>query len=153
MSLSGQYIGTGNLSAEFTAKQIGQLMHRATQAVENLTRLFKEQNCPANVRADAIQKTWIITKELSQMLQSIGYLPNAALNIRADFNHNICEPPGFKQLISEVEILERSLEQSSVCDEKAVEMIAELKSSLSRSSISSIIKHMQSNIKEIKEND
>jgi len=141
------------LDADFTGRHIGLLVQRSQHAVENLTRLFKEKNCPANVRADAIQKTWTITKELSQMLQSIGYLPNAALNVRTDFNHNICEPPGFEQLISEVETLERSLEQSNVCDEKAVEMITELKSLLSRSSFSSIIKHIQTNIMEIKEND
>jgi len=49
-----------------------QLMFTANQAVENLTRLIKEKDCPSNVRTDAIHKTWTTIKELSQMLQSIG---------------------------------------------------------------------------------
>jgi len=140
-------------SPDFTAKQVGQLMFTANQAVGNLTRLIKEKDCPSNVRVDAIYKTWTIIKELSQMLQSIGYMPNATLNIRADINHHLCEPPSFEQLKSGIELLESAVEQGSVCDEQIVQQIAELRALMQRSSIAGDIKDINNNITEADEND
>ena len=138
---------------EFTAKQVGQLMHRANQAVENLIRVSKDSACPHGTKVHAISQTWNIVKELNQMLQSIGYLPNTGLQINANIDHTYSEPPTFEQLECEVKTLELLLQQTDNDDENALRMVAELKNMIIRSSTSNTIRNIKDQINEGENND
>ncbi len=138
---------------EFTAKQVGQLMHRADQAVGSLIRISKDNACPYSTKVHAISETWNIIKELNQVLQSVGYLPNTALQINANVDHTFSEPPTFEQLKCEIETLELSLQQTDSGDEKTLKMVAGLKSLIVRSSTSNAIKTIKNQVNEGEKND
>lgn len=131
-----------SFTPDMVERQAGQLVQHAEQAIQRLRRIAREKACPHAVRVEAVRSTWTVVKELTEKLQSLGYLPTAAHQIRADLTHHIDEPPSFEQMQVEVERLEFLFEQGDKTDEKTRQVITEMKTNLKQFAMSSQIKQL-----------
>jgi transposase len=131
-----------SFSPDMVEQQVGQLAQHADQAIQRLRRIAREKDCPHAARVEAVRSTWIVVKELTEKLQSLGYLPTAAHQIRADLTHHIDEPPSFDQMQVEVARLELLFEQDDNTDEKTRQLFTELKTTLKQFAMSSQIKQL-----------
>lgn len=142
-----------SLDPDFTATHIGQLARRAQHAISSLTRISREKDCPYFVKVRAIKETWRISKELTEALQSIGYLPNIPKELGVELRHCLYEPPSCDEITHELGILRASAEEAGNTDEQITQMISALEELVARSSASRIIKHIQSKTKQEDEDD
>jgi predicted DNA-binding protein YlxM (UPF0122 family) len=117
---------------DIVEQQVGQLVQHADQAIQRLRRIAREKDCPHAARVEAVRSTWTVVKELTEKLQSLGYLPTAAHQIRADLTHHIDEPPSFDQMQAEVKQLELVIEQSGTSDDKLGQLLGQVKTSLNQ---------------------
>lgn len=127
---------------DIAEQQVGQLVQHADQAVQRLRRIAREKDCPHAARVEAVRGTWTVVKELTELLQHLGYLPTAAHQIRADLTHHIDEPPSFDQMQMEVARLELLIEQGDKTDEKTMHIFTELKTTLKQFAMSTQIKQL-----------
>ena len=93
-------------------QQVGQLMQQADLAIQRLRRIGKESNCPAAVKVEAERGAWSVTREVVEALQSLGYLPTAAQELRADMTHHLGTPQSLEQTLGELKELRLLIEQS-----------------------------------------
>lgn len=142
-----------SLDPEFVPQHVGELYKIRSLAISDLLRIKNERNCSSKVKVDAIYKTWLIIKEYTQTLQSFGYLPNCATEIRASVDHNLVEPPSSDELIHDLSILKASVKEDGIMDEKITQMFSDLEGLIKRSSASNIIKRVKSKIVEENKND
>ncbi len=142
-----------SLDPDFTARHVGQLLQGAQYAISSLIRISREKDCPYAARVKAIKQTWVISKELTEVLQSIGYLPNIPKELKAELRHSLCEPPGFDEITHEIDILRASTEESGNTDEQMTQMICILEELVARSSASRITKHIKSKTNQEDEDD
>ena len=131
-----------SFAPDMVEQQVGQLLQHADQAIQRLRRIAREKDCPHAARVEAIRGTWTVVKELTEKLQSLGYLPTAAHQIRADLTHHIDEPPSFDQMQMEVARLELLIEQGDKTDEKTRQVFTELKTTLKQFAMSTQIKQL-----------
>jgi len=131
-----------SFTPDMVEQQVGQLVQHADQAIQRLRRIAREKNCPPAARVEAVRGTWTVVKELTELLQSLGYMPTAAHQIRADLTHHIDEPPSFDQMQMEVARLELLIEQGDKPDEKTRQVFTELKTTLKQFAMSTQIKQL-----------
>jgi transposase len=127
---------------DMVEQQIGQLVQHADQAIQRLRRIAREKECPHAARVEAVRGTWTVVKELTELLQHLGYLPTAAHQIRADLTHHIDEPPSFDQMQMEVARLELLIKLGDKTDEKTMQVFTELKTTLKQFAMSTQIKQL-----------
>lgn len=142
-----------NLDADFTGRHVGLLTQRSQHAIENLIRVSKEKGCPHFVKVKAIKETWLITRGLAQLLQSVGYLPNRTLPISSKLTDETYELPDLEDLTSQLATLKTSFEQAGKTNEDIAQNITDLEDVVSRLCISNRIKHVQSKIVGAEEDD
>ena len=92
--------------------QVGQLLQQADLAIQRLRRISKEAACPPSAKVDAELGAWTVARELVEALQSLGYLPTAAQELRADMTHRLGAPQSVAQTLAELKELRLLLEQS-----------------------------------------
>lgn len=109
---------------ELVDQQAGQLVQHAEQAIQRLRKIAREKDCPAAVRVDAVRGTWAVIKELTELLQRLGYLPTATQQVRADLTHHLDEPPSIDQMRLEIESLGLIIKQSGSEDKELREQLA-----------------------------
>jgi len=142
-----------SIDPDFIARHVGQLLQRAQHAISSLTRISREKDCPYAVKVKAIKETWRISKELTEALQSVGYLPNIPKELGVELRHGLCEPPGRDEITRELDMLRASTEEAGITDEQITQTIRALEGLVARSSASRIIKHIQSKTKQEDEDD
>jgi len=142
-----------SLDAEFVAQHVGELKKRCSSAISNLLKIQNDKKCPHKVKVDAIHKTWLIFKECTQTLQSLYYLPDNAIEIRASVDHNFREPPSFDEITHDLSILKASMKEAGIPDEQITQMLSVPEGLIQRSSASNIIKQVKSKILEENKND
>lgn len=95
---------------EFAGEMAGHLLRQAESGVSRLRRIARERECPHATKVEAERTAWAITREMIQSLQRLGYLPEAAREVRASLHHQLgpleAEPPTFDALLAEVNELE-----------------------------------------------
>lgn len=142
-----------NLDADFTATHVGLLMQGSQHAIQNLKRISNKKDCPHIVKVSATKGTWTIIRELTQLLQSIGYLPNQSLLPSYESGDETFHMPSLDDLTGQLDALKASYEQAGGTDDDTTQNIAELEDAVSRIRISNKIKHVQSKIVEAQEDD
>jgi len=121
-----------SFTPDMVEQQVGQLLQHADQAIQRFRRIAREKDCPHAARVEAVRGTWTVVKELTELLQHLGYLPTAAHQIRADLTHHMDEPPSFDQMQMEVARLELVIEQSGTADDKLGQQLCQLKANLNQ---------------------
>jgi DNA-binding CsgD family transcriptional regulator len=148
-----RHVNAINLDAAFTSKHVGLLMQGSQHVIENLIRIAKDKDCPYFVKVNSFKGIWAILKELTQLLQSIGYLPTQSLLPISESEGETYPMPSLDDLIGELDSLKTSFEQAGIIDENTAQDIAKLEDAVSRLTVSKKIKHVQSKIVEAKKND
>lgn len=74
---------------KFVARTVGQLVQEAESAMARLRRIARDRECPHAAKVDAERSAWTVMREFVEKLQSLGYLPTAAQQIRADLTHRL----------------------------------------------------------------
>ena len=115
---------------ELVNQQVGQLVQHAEQAIQRLRKIAREKDCPAAARVDAVRGTWTVIKEMTELLQRLGYLPTAAQQVRADLTHHLDEPLSTDQMRSEAESLGLIIKQSGTEDKELCKQLAAFKTIL-----------------------
>ncbi len=83
---------------KLTAEMVGYLVQQAEQGVSRIRRVIRDSHTSPGVKIDGERACWLITKELVERLQSLGYLPTAATEIRGELTHHVQHLPGFAQM-------------------------------------------------------
>lgn len=88
---------------EFAPKMAGETMRQAEISMSRQRRIAREPNASAMERLMAEQIAWKTFKEMIEKLQSLGYLPTAAIGVNAEIHHSgaVAAIPGYELLESE----------------------------------------------------
>jgi hypothetical protein len=113
-------------------EMVGHLVMHADVAVSRIRRAVRQQDAKPGERVDAERACWTIVKDLVGMLQKLGYLPTAPVEVRGRLQHRVAlEPPRYDQLELEIERIERiQLQHGS--DECELVKLTELKDEVRR---------------------
>jgi hypothetical protein len=92
-----------------------------------LLRRADKKDCPYAEQIDAEWKAWQVAKELAQELRAMGYLPNAAREVRADVTHRVERRATAAEMNARVAEFEKIVREAGQMDEEAEKEIAALK--------------------------
>lgn len=139
---------------QFTAEMVGTLVREADIAIARIRRIVRAANVPSSVKIDAERACWMITRELVQCLQRLGYLPTAAHEIRADLTHHVDDPLGYDQMLEEVTRLEVSVARGGKSQDGAMlEKLGQLKTVIVQNSVGACLTTLSQSIQEGQSND
>lgn len=77
----------------FTDRIAGELTEEGRRAMDRIRRIARDKQIPPAVRIEGERAAYEILDRVTQRLQSLGYLPMAARQIKADLTHTV-EPLG-----------------------------------------------------------
>ncbi len=117
---------------KLSEQMTGRLMREADLTISRMRRVAREKRTPPSVKVDAEHRCYQVLSDLVRTMQSLGYLPTAAHEIRADLTHRVDEPPGFDQMLAEVTRLELVLESSRGGDDGTRKQLTQLKTALTQ---------------------
>lgn len=88
---------------------VGRLMQEADQSIGRIRRAARDRQARPGERVEAEYTAWRIARELTERLQSLGYLPTSATQVSADLihHHQVDGLPDFAQLQEELDRVER----------------------------------------------
>lgn len=88
---------------------VGRLVQEADQSIGRIRRAARDRQARPGERVEAEYTAWRIARELTERLQSLGYLPTAATQVSADLihHHQVDGLPDFAQLQEELDRVER----------------------------------------------
>ena len=105
--------GAIELCPKLPAQMIGVLIKEASLAKQKISRVARDKNTPAAVKVDAYHRNYLIISDVTQRLQGLGIMPNAAKKIEAtiidDANMNL----GLDELEKEI-IRLKSIESETI---------------------------------------
>ena len=96
---------------DITDEMVGQLVTQADTTINRIRRVTRDGDTPPAARIEGEKACWIITRDLVQKLQSLGYLPNAPQEIRGQITHQVEHLPAYGQMNEEVIRLELIVNQ------------------------------------------
>ena len=94
-----------------------------------------ERETAPTARIDGERACWLITKELVERLQSLGYLPTAATEIRGELTHHVQHLPGFAQIQAEVARLEAIFADRAIDQQPLLEELTAIKGEVDRGAL------------------
>jgi hypothetical protein len=83
----------------------GQLVQEAMVCMDRIRRVSRDRETPPAVKVEAERFCFQILSELTQLLQSLGYLPTAAQRVEADLTHHAAEVPTLEAIGAKVKSL------------------------------------------------
>lgn len=110
----------------------GFLWMQAEVAISAFSRAIRDRQTPAAVRVDAIKARFEVAARLGQCLQSLGFLPTATSQVRAEVTHRYEEPPDLAALTLEITELEVLVKQTGDQNPEACRAVDDLRSELAR---------------------
>ena len=82
---------------------VGELIAHANSAMVRIARLARERDAPPAVRLEAERARWVIVRELTELLQKLGQLPNVGPEVHAELFHRIDSENPFCSIHAEVQ--------------------------------------------------
>ncbi len=116
-------------------RMAGYLVTVAENVLSSLARLARDRETPAAVKVEIARTRFEILDRLVVRLQSLGYLPTAAQEIRADLTHRVEEPPDMAALEAEFTVVTTLVQQSAPQDVAARARLEELRVAISRTGL------------------
>jgi hypothetical protein len=100
------------------ARLIGEVVQHAETSIARLRRIARETSATALERATAEGMAWKVARDLTQLLQSLGYLPRSPVGIVASIHTQAgAETQEVSDdLVAELEFLERVVADSPIAD-------------------------------------
>jgi hypothetical protein len=91
----------------FTGIMAGRLFDEAQICVQRIRKFQREPNCPPAAKIEGERACFQITNDLTERLQSLGFLPTAVTKLEAKFSRGIDEIPSIDDIEAEVARLEK----------------------------------------------
>jgi len=126
-------------------EMVGHLIKEADTAVGRLRRVGRDKSAPASVKVDAERAAWLVTREMIILLQRLGYLPEAARELRANLTHRLGgggddQPPEIDELAQEIERLQSIQAATGAGDAALVSGLIEAREALLRLAVGDQLK-------------
>ncbi len=113
---------------ELVKQQIGELLAKAQACSSHLMRLARSANGSIGEKANAEYFAWKVNKELAEIMQAVGYLPEQAHKVVAE--HHIYPERTLEEMENEVKqvmaIAEKTGVNSSSLKENATAILAQI---------------------------
>jgi transposase len=84
----------------------GRLVDEAQICIQRIRRCERENNCPPASKIEGEKVCFQITNDLTERLQSMGYLPTAAKRLEADLTHHMESTLSLAEIKSEAQRLQ-----------------------------------------------
>lgn len=103
-------------SVEFARETVGEIISKARIHASYLMRIAREKDSPAASKASAEYLAWKVVKELTEKLQTLGYLPLKPQEISGELYHRIEVEEGgeslddVKKMLCEIEKVAKETE-------------------------------------------
>ena len=106
------------LDPQFVEKMAGETLRQAEISMTRLRRIAREAGASAMERLMAEGSAWKVHKELVELFQSLGYLPEAPKGVVADiYQHGTADPiASYEQLSAQIHRLELIDSQTGYAD-------------------------------------
>lgn len=117
---------------QFAPRIVGQLIKHAEQTMQRLRRITRERDCDPAVRVDAERTSWNVMRDLTEVLQRLGFLPTAPQQLEASILHRHAEPPSVAELEAQARSLQDTLLQAGAGDDETLKQLAALQDTLGR---------------------
>jgi hypothetical protein len=134
---------------EWAKAFIGNLVSRAEVHCSHLMRLARNQGVSVNERALSEYYAWKVIKELTEKLQTLGYLPLVPHKVSADiYHHDDEDVKTLGELKEELFAIEGIAEKDGILDEQIKEKIRFLQLKIEKAEISQDIASLNKNQEE-----
>ncbi len=119
-------------SPKFVKETVGNLVRQADLTVRRLRRTVRREDTDPRDAIYAERECWQIWRELMEVLQKLGYLPTAALEVHGDITHQVAlQVPSYQQLQEELGRIEK-IQATSEEDEEAVMRLRSMRTKVER---------------------
>jgi DNA-binding CsgD family transcriptional regulator len=115
------------------SETVGALLRQAEAVVGRLRRISRERDTLPPARIDAEKACWVVTKELAETLQSLGYLPTAAQEFKGQVTHSVIAD--ISEMHVQVLQLEQLITDVGVQDPVLLQQLTDAKQELARLSL------------------
>ena len=129
-----------------TPEMVGTLVSQAELAQGRIRRAARDKEATPAVRIDAERACWTIWNELVARLQSLGYLPTSATQIRGELTHHLVQIPGFAQMQAELVRIEAVVAARSTDRPELLERLSDLKGLVARGAASEELQDLASKL-------
>jgi len=124
-------------SVDFAKEAVGELITKARIHASYLMRLARDKDSPTNNKAAAEFLAWRVIKELTEKLQTLGYLPFKPQEVMSDIYHHFKEDEddsfdGVRKMLSEIESVAKD---TGVLVPELTKEIQELEAKIERAEI------------------
>ena len=113
----------------------GQLILEADSCRQHIRRTTRDKNAPHAVRVEGERVCFVILCDLTQRLQSLGYLPTAAQELNATLYQAVDAIPQFDALEKELHDLSLALERAGEGESGESQRVAEIIGELERAKL------------------
>ena len=131
---------------KLTAEMVGYLVQQAEQGVGRIRRVIRDSHTSPGVKIDGERACWLISNQLVERLQSLGYLPTAATEIRGELTHHVQHLPGFTQMQEEVARLEVIFADKAIDQQLLLEELTAIKGEVDRGALVERIGSLQAKV-------
>jgi hypothetical protein len=111
----------------FTGIMAGRLVDEAQICVQRIRKFQRESNCPPAAKIEGERACFQITNDLTERLQSLGFLPTAVTKLEAKLSRGIDEIPSIDDIEAEVTRLEKITLKGSESKEQILALAGEIK--------------------------
>ena len=113
----------------------GQLILEADSCRQHIRRTTRDKNAPHAVRVEGERVCFVILCDLTQRLQSLGYLPTAAQEFTATLSHTIDDIPQFEETKQELLSMSQALKRTGAEESEESRRVSEITSELDRAKL------------------
>lgn len=136
---------------DFAKQFVGEMFRRGMNHHSSLVRIARSKNISSGEKIQAEYIAWKIFKELSEKLQSLGYLPLRSTEIVGDIFHHRDEEVTPDQMRKMIATIEESGKEAGILNKEMKSKIKELKARIKQSEIALEIKRLKENTDDNKE--
>lgn len=129
-------------SPELQRQMIGQLLLDGQQGIARLRKIGRDRATPPATQVEAELGAWQILKELIELMQSLGLLPLAAQELRADIHHLVEELPSLEKMQKVVMSIEQACGNSDGTKNVLVQLSA-VKGLLAQATAASVLEDLK----------
>lgn len=126
-------------SPSFTKEVIGRILLEADNVIARLRRATRDKETAASAKVDAELGVWSVTREFSQLLQSLGYLPSSPQEMNARLSLQIGNEPTLSGFLAEIERIQAISKACLPADAQSAALLEKTKNLMERISSESPI--------------
>ena len=142
-------------SLEFAKETVGELITKARLHASYLMRLARDKDSPAPSKAGAEFLAWRVIKELTEKLQTLGYLPLKPQEVSGDIYHHVLEQEdeSYEDVKKMIFDLEQAAKESGGLTKELTDEISELNAKIDKAEVNIKVKKLIKTKKETTQED